>query len=72
MDARQKTPYFEWLRVFAAAAVVLMHTEGNLWPALGVQTREFALLTAFDSLVRWPVPVFVMITGALFLPRKRS
>ena len=70
MDARQKTPYFEWLRVFAAAAVVLMHTEGSLWPALGVQTREFALLTAFDSLVRWPVPVFVMITGALFLPRK--
>jgi len=70
MQPKNKTAYFEWLRLFAAAAVVLMHTEGSLWPALGVQTAEFALLTAFDSLVRWPVPVFVMITGAIFLPRK--
>lgn len=70
MDAKNKTAYFEWLRCFAAAAVVLMHTEGSIWPAMAAQGRDFAVLTAYDALVRWPVPVFVMITGALFLPRK--
>lgn len=70
METKNKTAYFEWLRLFAAAAVVLMHTEGSLWPAMVPQGRDFAVLTAYDALVRWPVPVFVMITGALFLPRK--
>lgn len=70
MDTKDKTAYFEWLRIFAAAAVVLMHTEGPLWPAMAVGTRDFAVLTAWDALVRWPVPVFVMVTGAIFLPRR--
>lgn len=70
METKNKTAYFEWLRIFAAAAVVLMHTEGSIWPAMAAQGRDFAVLTAYDALVRWPVPVFVMISGALFLSRK--
>ena len=67
---QNKVAYFEWLRVFAAFAVVLMHTAAKGWNAASVGSEEFQTLTMFDSLVRWPVPVFVMITGALFLPRK--
>ena len=70
MKEKEQIPYIQWLRVFAAAAVVVMHTEGSLWPAMAGSGRDFAVLTAWDALVRWPVPVFVMITGALFLPRK--
>lgn len=67
---RDKVAYFEWLRVFAAFAVVLMHTVAKGWNTAPVASEEFLTLTMFDSLVRWPVPVFVMITGALFLPRR--
>lgn len=67
---RDKVAYFEWLRVFAAFAVVLMHTAARGWNTVPVASEEFLALTMFDSLVRWPVPVFVMITGALFLPRR--
>ena len=72
MEQKKQIAYLQWLRLLAAAAVVLMHTEGTLWPAGIPGSREFGELTAWDSLVRWPVPVFVMITGALFLPRKTA
>ena len=72
MDTKNKTAYFQWLRIFAAFAVVLMHTEGSFWPSMDFRTSQWQVLTAWDALVRWPVPVFLMITGALFLPRKTS
>ncbi len=72
MESKNKTAYFQWLRIFAAAAVVLMHTEGSFWPAIDFRTAQWQVLTAWDALVRWPVPVFLMITGALFLPRRTT
>ena len=70
METRQKTAYFQWLRLLAAAAVVLMHTVARDWSGMDCTTDRWRTLTMFDSAVRWPVPVFVMITGAIFLPRK--
>ncbi len=70
MQTKNKTAYFEWLRIFAAAAVVVMHTEGIWWPSIDHTTAQWQALTFWDAWVRWPVPVFIMITGALFLPRK--
>ena len=70
MSTKPKTAYFEWLRLFAAAAVVLMHTAAKRWLSISHTVPEWEVLTLWDSLVRWPVPIFIMITGALFLPRK--
>lgn len=66
----KKIAYIQWLRIFAAFAVVLMHTAAEPWYRLPVDSPEWQVLTHWDGLVRWPVPVFIMITGALFLPRK--
>ena len=62
--------YIQWLRVFAAAAVVLAHTDGQLWTSLPWDSRDWYVLSMYDGLVRWPVLMFLMITGAIFLPRK--
>lgn len=62
--------WFQWLRIFAAAAVVLMHTAADGWYDVPRDSSQWLALTYWDSLVRWPVPVFVMITGAIFLPRQ--
>ena len=70
MSTKPKTAYFEWLRLFAAAAVVLMHTAAKRWLSISHTVPDWEVLTLWDSLVRWPVPIFIMITGALFLPRK--
>ena len=37
-----------------------------------VDSAPWVWFTLWDSLVRWPVPIFMMITGALFLPRQTS
>ncbi len=70
MEPKKQIAYLQWLRIFAAAAVVLMHTAAQGWNTAAVESGEWAVLTLWDSLVRWPVPIFMMITGALFLPRK--
>lgn len=66
-----KLPYIQWLRCFAAAAVVLMHLCSGPWYQADVTGTDFLSLTLLDGLVRWPVPVFVMISGALFLGKER-
>ena len=70
MNEKKQIPYIQWLRLFAALAVVVIHADSPVWPEVSLGSREFVVLTVWESLVRWPVPVFVMITGALFLPRK--
>lgn len=70
MNIKNKTAYFEWLRLLASAAVVLMHTAAGEWSAAACGSAPWRAMAVWDSLVRWPVPVFVMITGAIFLPRR--
>ena len=70
MNGKKQIPYIQWLRLFAALAVVVIHADSPVWPEVAMGSREFVVLTVWESLVRWPVPVFVMITGALFLNRK--
>ena len=58
--------------LFSAAAVVLMHTAAQDWSGAACTSGEWRTMAAYDALVRWPVPVFVMISGALFLNPKRK
>lgn len=71
MEAKkEQIACIQWLRIFAAAAVVVMHTAAVVWNQTPMEAGSWKTLTIYDALVRWPVPVFVMISGALFLPRK--
>ena len=74
--------YLDVLRVAACAAVVLLHVAalylhaaaGN-WAGGGSSLGgRFAweVSNAYDSAVRWGVPVFVMISGGLFLSSDRG
>ena len=62
--------YIQWLRCIAAAAVVLAHTDGLLWQSIPIDSRDWRVLSMYDGLVRWPVLMFLMITGTIFLPRR--
>ncbi|MBE6950837.1 MAG: hypothetical protein E7451_05805 [Ruminococcaceae bacterium] len=67
----RKLPYLQWLRCFAAIAVVLMHLCAQSWYAAAPESGAWQILNIWEALVRWPVPVFVMISGALFLGAER-
>lgn len=64
--------YADVLRILAAFAVVVLHTAGIRLVVQSVYTCEFIWAAFFGSAVRWAVPVFVMLSGMLFLKKERS
>lgn len=64
--------YLDLLRVISIAAVVVIHTAAQYWSSLSVTSYEWNIANVFDGAVRWAVPVFVMISGALFLNPKKE
>ena len=63
------------LRIFATVAVVISHAWSTLTDNLdmfSVTPSESIFLTTAYSLTKWAVPVFFMITGALFLRRDKQ
>lgn len=62
--------YLDCLRVYATFAVMLLHTCASRWYASDINEFEWNVLNFFDSMVRWAVPVFVMISGNLFLSQE--
>jgi len=68
--AKEKIGYIEWLRVFAAFAVVGIHitmTQPNNFSVAEIGKSNYMLLTSVYAMVQWAVPVFLMITGNLLL-----
>jgi surface polysaccharide O-acyltransferase-like enzyme len=68
----QRFFYLDVLRILSAFAVVVLHVAVTGWSYFGVDTFEWQILNVFNGLSRWCVPIFVMISGALFLDPKRS
>lgn len=59
------------LRVAAAVAVVWLHVSAQHFID-GYPSAQWTLRLCYQSLVRWCVPVFLMISGALFLDAERK
>lgn len=62
---------FDGLRVLAALAVVVLHTVAPLFLDL-YPSSDWNVANVYESLVRWSVPVFFMISGALFLNKRKE
>lgn len=65
-----RTQYYDWLRVFATFAVVMLHVSGTWFANREINPTQWYISVVYDSLTRWAVPMFVMISGALFLNRE--
>lgn len=63
--------YMDFLRIAATFAVVVLHVAASLWSKADLSSSAWMVSNIFDSSTRWAVPVFVMISGALFLPPRK-
>ena len=61
--------YIDYLRVFAMIAVVMLHVASQGWYDIDVRSVNWNLHNFWNGIVRWGVPIFVMISGSLFLSR---
>jgi len=64
--------YYDRLRIAATLAVIILHLATQSWASAEVTSSQWRALNLWDSAVRWSVPVFVMISGALFLDPARK
>ncbi len=64
---KKRIGYFDALRVVAAIAVITIHVAAIKWIDLDIGSPAWEIANIFDSGMRWAVPIFVMISGALLL-----
>lgn len=67
---KNRVVYFDYLRVFAIFAVIILHVSSQNWSNFSGRSYEWHIFNFYDSIVRWGVPIFVMISGSLFLSKK--
>ena len=69
--SNQRIIYLDLLRVLATIGVIVIHVCGRgFYGSLFTSSWYYAVF--YHSLVRWCVPVFFMISGALFLNPKKT
>lgn len=68
-DKENRILYLDYLRVFASFAVIVLHVAAQNWYESPVNSLEWQVFNFFDGMVRWCVPIFVMVSGTLFLNR---
>ncbi|GKV69324.1 membrane protein [Sporosarcina sp. NCCP-2716] len=65
--------YLDWLRILAAIAVVVIHVSAGIVTDSSQTYRSPWMAGNFyESLSRWSVPMFVMISGALMLSSRKE
>ncbi len=69
---KNRTIYMDLLRIFSALAVILTHVSAQYWYDLPTHSYTWNVLNVYDSISRFGVSVFIMISGALFLDPDRK
>lgn len=70
MSTKNRIVYFDYLRILASIAVVLLHASVGSWSRVEVSSSSWQAMNFYDGCCRWCVPIFLMISGALFLPEE--
>lgn len=66
----QRQFHLDYLRVFASIAIILLHVSGQNMPHVELVGTDWSVFNFYNGATRWGVPVFIMMSGALFLPRE--
>ncbi len=69
---KQRILYIDVLRVMATFGVILIHTSAQNWADTEISFWKWNAFNIWDAAVQWSVPVFIMISGILFLDGNRA
>ncbi len=68
----EKTQYLDFCRCIATISVICLHVSAKFWGRFPVESTTWAVANGFDSAVRCCVPLFFMISGALFCRAEKA
>ncbi len=66
---KKRIIHYDLLRIIAAFSVVMLHSAAQFWYTIPVTQVEWKIANCYDALFRFGVPIFVMLSGVLFLGR---
>lgn len=69
-EVKTRKLHYDILRVLAAFSVVMLHSAAQFWYDMDIRSTEWVIANSYDALFRFGVPVFVMISGAIFLDKE--
>lgn len=72
MDEKKRLIYPDLLRVISIFGVIVLHCVGELWGLIPIKSKSWVALVAIDSLFRFAVPVFVMVSGMFMLSPSKN
>ena len=72
MGRQNRVLYLDLLRAAATLMVIMLHLSAQNWAEVDVMSADWGALNFWNSITRWSVPVFFMISGALFLDPERT
>lgn len=72
MNAKRRLIHYDLLRILACLSVIMLHSAAQFWYVLPVDGWQWRIANSYDALFRFGVPIFVMISGALFLAPDRD
>lgn len=71
---QNRSVHYDLLRIFASFAVICIHvcSDSFTWEAKQYSTSIWGYLNIFDSLSRFAVPVFVMLSGCFMIDKYKE
>lgn len=69
---QERLIHIDILRILACFSVLVLHSAAQYWYGLPVTDKNWLIINSYDAVARFGVPVFVMISGALFLDTNRQ
>ncbi len=68
--SEERKIHIDLLRIVACFSVIMLHSAAQYWYDLPVSSTRWLVCNTYDGLFRFGVPVFVMISGMLFLGKE--
>jgi len=66
MMKKERIAYLDALRIFAMFMVIMLHTAADQWwLVFSVNRNDWEVLNFYNSVVRFAVPIFAMISGGI-------
>lgn len=72
MEEKKRLIYPDILRIVSIFAVIVLHAVGELWGLIPMRSKSWVALVLIDSLFRFAVPVFVMVSGIFMLSPEKN
>lgn len=69
MNENKSVIYFEYLRIIGSMVIILLHIAAQNWYTVDITSNNWIIFNIYNSVTRWAVPIFTMVSGSIFLSK---